>query len=102
MDMDPTRSRKTFGFVEKIRKERGDKPDDVPLFFVSASDGSNVVALFKEAIKRACKFKEELLKGGGTFVDEVLQFIEEEEKRENGMFSKPTPTVADEPVPEGA
>jgi hypothetical protein len=82
--MDEQKARKSFGFVDRKREERGNVPNDVPLYFVSASNGANVVAMFKEAISRAVEFKEG---GGGTFVDEVLQFIEEEEKRPGGLFS---------------
>ena len=81
MDMDPEKGKRSFGFVERKREERG---DEVPLYFVSASDGSNVVALFQDAIKRALEFRE---KGTGNFVDEVLEFIKEEEKRSDGLFN---------------
>jgi GTPase SAR1 family protein len=84
MDMDISKARKTFGFVERKREERANGPDDMPLYFVSASNGTNVVAMFQEAIKRAWDFKES---GAGTFADEILQFIQEEEARVDGIFS---------------
>lgn len=88
IDMDPTRAQKSFGFVEKKRQERGGK-DALPFFFVSASDGSNVVTIFKQAIKMGCEFKTQLQRGsGGTFVDDVLQFIEDEEKRPDGVYQQ--------------
>lgn len=83
--MDPSRATKTFAFVDKKRQERGGD-DNLPFYFVSAADGSNVVSIFKEAIKKGCEYKEKLKVGKGTFVDEVLQFIEDEEKRPNGLF----------------
>ncbi|KAI9096925.1 P-loop containing nucleoside triphosphate hydrolase protein [Phlyctochytrium arcticum] len=115
IDVDPARARKSFGFIERRRAERieataststaGQRPpitgshvnlsesDDpsthphLPLFFSSASDGTNVVGIFREAIRRAMTFKE--TKGNeGTFVDQVLAFIGEEEGKEGGMFSK--------------
>ncbi|KAJ3024058.1 UNVERIFIED_CONTAM: Rab-like protein 2A [Siphonaria sp. JEL0065] len=98
VDMDPSRARKSFGFIERRREERRvarkelgirDDEDDVdmPLFLCSASDGTNVVAAFKDAIRRAVEFKEggEV---GGTFVDEILSFIREEENVTGGLFSK--------------
>lgn len=94
IDMDPSRATKSFGFIEKRRAERGGADDDLPFYFVSAADGSNVVTIFRDAIKRAVSYKESLSKegssGGGNFVDEVLQFIEEEEKRPDGIFSSTT------------
>lgn len=100
IDVDATRTRKSFGFIDRRRAElaeaAGTHPDEpnrdpsesefLPLFFASASDGTNVVSIFREAIKRAVKFKEQ--GGEGTFVDEVLAFIQEEERRDNGLFAK--------------
>ncbi|KAJ3260302.1 Rab-like protein 2A [Boothiomyces macroporosus] len=87
IDMDPSRATKSFAFVEKRRIERGGNEQDLPFYFVSASDGSNVVTIFKEAIARATTYKEDLASGkAGTFVDEVLQFIKEEEQRPDGLF----------------
>ncbi|KAJ3008692.1 Rab-like protein 2A [Thoreauomyces humboldtii] len=98
IDVDASRARKSFGFVDRRRAERAEaanqtttsdasEMDHLPLFFSSASDGTNVVSIFREAINRGMAFK----KGGesGTFVDEVLAFIREEEgKGEGGMFKK--------------
>ncbi|KAJ3318607.1 Rab-like protein 2A [Blyttiomyces sp. JEL0837] len=106
VDMDPSRARKSFGFVERRRAERVealrnlkghsrtgndghviDEESVMPLYFCSASDGTNVVAAFKEAVRRAVEFKESG-QVGGSFVDEVLSFLREEETRPNGgMFS---------------
>ncbi|KAI9334586.1 P-loop containing nucleoside triphosphate hydrolase protein [Obelidium mucronatum] len=97
VDMDPSRARKSFGFIERRREERraarqeshqgvgeDDDEEDMPLFLCSASDGTNVVSAFKDAIRRAVQFKEggEV---GGTFVDEILNFIREEEKRRRAV-----------------
>ena len=93
IDMDPSRATKSFGFIEKRRAERGGNETELPFYFVSAADGANVVSIFREAISSGLAYKEKLLKeGGGTFVDEVLQFIQEEEKRPDGLFSNPTST----------
>lgn len=82
VDMDPEISKKSFGFVERKRVETG---QEVPFYCVSASNGINVVALFQDAIKKAVEYKD---KGGDTFVDQVLEFIKEEEQRADGIFSK--------------
>jgi GTPase SAR1 family protein len=104
VDVDPSRAGMTFGFVERRREERlaaarareggmghddgkdEEEEEEMPLFLCSASDGTNVVKAFKEAVRRAVAFKE---KGepSGTFVDEVLKFIEEEERIPGGLFA---------------
>ncbi|KAJ3068467.1 Rab-like protein 2A [Podochytrium sp. JEL0797] len=95
VDMDPSRARKSFGFVERRREERAESRGgggvegggvDMPLFLCSASDGTNVVAAFQEAVRRAVLFKENG-EVGGTFADEILSFIREEEKG-GGLFSR--------------
>ncbi|KAJ3347201.1 Rab-like protein 2A [Entophlyctis luteolus] len=117
VDMEPARARTSFAFVERRRAERraarrrtaadagaatddddddddddrdrdrdhGD--EDMPLFLCSASDGTNVVAAFRDAIKRAAAFKDggEV---GAAFVDEVLSFIREEEASADGLFAR--------------
>lgn len=86
IDVDPSRAKKSFGFIQKIREARGED-EETPFYCGSASDGSNVVGMFKEAIKRAVKYKEfGAPPGKETFVDEVLRFMEEEE-RPGGLFS---------------
>jgi Rab-like protein 2 len=85
IDMDPSRASKSFQFVENRIKERG----EFPFYFVSASDGSNVVTIFKHAIELAAKYKNKLRKGdGGNFVDQVMEFIREEEVRPDGLYAK--------------
>ncbi|KAJ3194236.1 Rab-like protein 2A [Irineochytrium annulatum] len=84
VDMDPSRAKKAFGFVDRRREERGGGDEALPFFMCSASDGTNVVAAFREAIRRAVLFKES--GESGTFVDEVLRFIEDEE-HDGGIFA---------------
>jgi Rab-like protein 2 len=84
IDMDPSRATKSFQFVEKRKEER----KEFPFHFVSAADGSNVVTIFKEAIKMAQIYKDKLIKGNtGTFIDQVMEFMREEEKNPNGIFT---------------
>lgn len=93
IDMDPSRAGKSFQFVEKRVQERGGKESDFPLYFVSASDGSNVVSIFKEAISKAVLYKEDIANGkSGTFVDEVMAFIKDEETRPDGLFANNIPS----------
>lgn len=81
----------------------GKEHEEMPLFLCSASDGTNVVSAFKEAVRRAVRYKEVtsvLARGSsvnasssssssgkgaaGMFVDEVLDFLREEELRADG------------------
>ncbi|KAI9342798.1 P-loop containing nucleoside triphosphate hydrolase protein [Zopfochytrium polystomum] len=146
VDMDPDVAKKSFGFVERRRRERaeaaaaaaasaakygerergavgsvaslaslGKEEEDMPLFLCSASDGTNVVSAFREAIRRAVRFKEEgcgrragssssssgqagACDGGaegGLFVDDVLDFLREEEARpDGGLFRRMEPQAA--------
>ena len=87
IDLDPTRAAKAFAFAEKKRKERGGQEEDFPFYFVSAADGSNVVTIFRDAISKAWDYKHSIKSGGGTFVDDVLLFIKEEESKANGLFN---------------
>ncbi|KAJ3304290.1 Rab-like protein 2A [Kappamyces sp. JEL0829] len=95
IDMDPSRATKSFAFVQKRVEERGGKESDFPLYFVSASDGSNVVTIFQEAIKRAVQFRNDVANGKcDNFIDEVMGFINEEKKNPNGMFAEPKEVTA--------
>lgn len=44
----------------------------MPIFYVSASDGTNVVKLFNEAIRAALKYK----KNPTDFVDNILEELQ--------------------------
>lgn len=98
IDMDPSRATRTFQFIQKHIPSRGGKESDFPLYFVSASDGSNVVTIFQEAIKRATEYKQDVQSGKcENFIDEVMEFMRDEEKRaDGGIFKKdaPDPTLS--------
>jgi Rab-like protein 2 len=66
VDLDERQARKSFRFSEK---------HNIPLFFVSASNGTNVVAAFRTAIDKAIQYK---MSGTSDFVEDVLKFIHEE------------------------
>ena len=117
VDAEPSRAKKSMAFLDRRRSERAalgapslnfhesplqnddnnqdnssnnsnkNNNIDMPLYLCSASDGTKVVAAFKEAIRRAVIFKESGERGG-TFVDEVLKFIQEEENVAGGLFAK--------------
>lgn len=63
IDADPVVTRKAFNFPKKF---------GIPLYFVSASDGTNVVKLFTDAIKSAVQYKQ----NPNDFVDEILKELE--------------------------
>jgi len=63
IDIDYEVTNKQFNFAKKYR---------MPFYFVSASDGTNVVKVFREAIRLALDYKE----NSTDFVDEVLKELE--------------------------
>lgn len=64
IDMDSNITKKQFNFPIK---------HCMPIYFVSASNGANVVKAFREAIKLALHYKE----NSTDFVDEVLKELDE-------------------------
>lgn len=63
IDANPTVTKKSFHLPQKLK---------MPLYFVSASDGTNVVKLFNDAIKNAVMYK----KNPTDFFDKVMQELE--------------------------
>ncbi|XP_061060697.1 rab-like protein 2B isoform X5 [Eubalaena glacialis] len=66
-------TQKSFNFARKF---------SLPLYFVSAADGTNVVKLFSDAIRLAVSYKQ----NSRDFMDEVLQELENvslEQKKED-------------------
>ena len=47
---------------------------NLPFYFVSASDGTNVVKVFEEALREAMRYKEG---GKGDFVTECLELFDD-------------------------
>ncbi|XP_058529615.1 rab-like protein 2B isoform X1 [Ochotona princeps] len=82
-------TQKSFSFAKKF---------SLPLYFVSAADGTNVVKLFSDAIRLAVSYKQ----NSQDFMDEVLQELENfklEEEEENvpdqeqsGSIGSPSPS----------
>lgn len=86
-------TQKNFSFAKKF---------SLPLYFVSAADGTNVVKLFNDAIRLAVAYKE----SSQDFMDEVLQELEnfkledtpelqEEDtpdQEQSGMTKSPSPS----------
>ena len=64
IDVDYRVTRKNFAFASKR---------NLPFFFVSASDGTNVVQLFTEAIRLAVDCKQN--PPAGDFVQDVLDLL---------------------------
>ncbi|XP_059537226.1 rab-like protein 2B isoform X2 [Myotis daubentonii] len=63
IDADIKVTQKSFNFARKF---------SLPLYFVSAADGTNVVKLFNDAIRLAVSYKQ----NSQDFMDEVLQELE--------------------------
>ncbi|XP_061060696.1 rab-like protein 2B isoform X4 [Eubalaena glacialis] len=73
IDADIKMTQKSFNFARKF---------SLPLYFVSAADGTNVVKLFSDAIRLAVSYKQ----NSRDFMDEVLQELENvslEQKKED-------------------
>ncbi|XP_054845075.1 rab-like protein 2B isoform X2 [Eublepharis macularius] len=89
IDADMKMTQKSFSFARKL---------NLPFYFVSAADGTNVVKLFSDAIKLAVAYKQ----NAGDFMDEVLEELENVElekkggdlsdKEEDGPEEKPPST----------
>jgi Rab-like protein 2 len=67
IDVDYNVTRKEFKFASK---------HDLPFFFVSAADGTNVVKVFHSAVIAGQRFKE----GGGDTIAEILKMIGDQER----------------------
>ncbi|XP_025714443.1 rab-like protein 2B isoform X3 [Callorhinus ursinus] len=89
IDADIKMTQKSFNFARKF---------SLPLYFVSAADGTNVVKLFNDAIRLAVSYKH----NSRDFMDEVLQELENfdlEQKEEEvpdrvqrGNIESPSPS----------
>ncbi|XP_013784624.1 rab-like protein 2A [Limulus polyphemus] len=69
IDVDIKVTKKSFNFSKKF---------GMPFYFVSASDGTNVVKMFQDAIRCAVQYK----KNPTDFIDEVMQELENFESSE--------------------
>lgn len=71
IDVDYSVTQKSFAWPLK---------HNLPFYFCSASDGTNVVKLFEEAIKLAVNYKDH----GADFVDEVLDLLHDDSLGKGG------------------
>ena len=71
IDFDYNVTRKEFKFAAK---------HNLPFFFVSAADGTNVVKVFESAVREAKRFKE----SGGDLLSDMLDFLGEKESGVGG------------------
>ncbi|XP_074840360.1 rab-like protein 2B isoform X1 [Carettochelys insculpta] len=74
IDADMKMTQKSFNFARKF---------NLPFYFVSAADGTNVVKLFSDAIKLAVAYKQ----NSGDFMDEVMRELENFELQKKGEDS---------------
>ncbi|XP_020729533.1 rab-like protein 2B isoform X1 [Odocoileus virginianus] len=82
-------TQKSFNFARKF---------SLPLYFVSAADGTNVVKLFNDAIRLAVSYKQ----NSRDFMDEVLQELENinlKQEEEEEMPDKEQPGRIQSPSP---
>eukprot|EP01147_Barroeca_monosierra_P008866 gene8866-1220_t len=71
IDVDYSITQKSFGFPKK---------HNLPFYFVSASDGTNVVKVFTQAIESATHYKE----NSDDFVDQVMELLKEDTFADDG------------------
>ncbi|XP_060063267.1 rab-like protein 2A [Ylistrum balloti] len=76
IDVDISVTKKNFNFAKKYR---------MPFYFVSASDGTNVVRMFKDAIRAAVDYKS----NSTDFMDEIMKELENFELEEEQKDSEP-------------
>lgn len=81
IDVDYNVTKKSFNFAKKYH---------MPFYFVSASDGTNVVKVFREAIRLGLDYKD----NATDFVDEVLKELEnlDDNKDVSSTASSTSPT----------
>jgi len=77
IDVDYSVTKKSFNFAKKYH---------MPFYFVSASDGTNVVKVFREAIRLGLDYKD----NSTDFVDEVLKELEHMEETDKSLASTPS------------
>ncbi|XP_038596657.1 rab-like protein 2A isoform X2 [Tachyglossus aculeatus] len=76
IDADMKVTQRSFNFARKF---------SLPLYFVSAANGTNVVKLFNDAIRLAVSYKQ----NSSDFMDEVLQELEKFELEQEGPSPDP-------------
>eukprot|EP01017_Pseudomicrothorax_dubius_P027816 TRINITY_DN3250_c0_g1_i1.p1 TRINITY_DN3250_c0_g1~~TRINITY_DN3250_c0_g1_i1.p1 ORF type:complete len:154 (+),score=38.08 TRINITY_DN3250_c0_g1_i1:97-558(+) len=68
IDLDPKVTEKTFKFAQQY---------DLPFYYVSAADGTNVVKIFKDAIKMGIDYK--LNPKKDNFYNDVMDLLKDDE-----------------------
>nr|XP_056701825.1 rab-like protein 2B [Euleptes europaea] len=86
IDADMKMTQKSFSFARKF---------NLPFYFVSAADGTNVVKVFNEAIQLAVDYKQ----NSSDFMDEVLEELENFELEKKGGDSSDKEEVDPEEKP---
>ena len=66
IDIDERATQRKYKFVEDL---------GVPFNFVSAADGTNVVAIFRQALEEAVKYKED--PNNDDFMKEVIDLLKD-------------------------
>ncbi|XP_062435139.1 rab-like protein 2B isoform X2 [Rhea pennata] len=86
IDADMKVTQKSFNFARKF---------NLPFYFVSAADGTNVVKLFNDAIKLAVAYKQ----NSGDFMDEVMQELESFDLQKSEDLSETEESCSEEKPP---
>ncbi|CAD8056485.1 unnamed protein product [Paramecium primaurelia] len=64
IDLDPSVTETKFKFAES---------NNLPIYYTSSADGTNVVKVFQEALKAAIEHKQ---KPGGQFMDDLMDYLQ--------------------------
>ena len=91
IDTDPSVTSKAFAFADKHK---------LPLHYVSAADGTNVVALFQTAIAEAAQYKANPKEE--DFMSQVVSLLKEKEGGEKPKSPEEPVADAKEPAPDAA
>lgn len=81
IDVDYSVTKKSFNFAKKYH---------MPFYFVSASDGTNVVKVFREAIRLGLDYKD----NSTDFVDEVMKELQIMEENENKSLPSTSSSIS--------
>jgi len=86
IDMSPEVTKIKFGFARKRK---------LPFYFVSAADGTNVVQIFKEAVRLANHYKDQ---DSTDYVEQCMRLLEDN-KAPKGEQKVNPPTTTTDPLP---
>jgi len=89
IDMSPEVTKIKFGFARKRK---------LPFYFVSAADGTNVVQIFKEAVRMGNHYKD---RDSTDYVEQCMRLLEDNNKIPQGEQKHSPPSNSDDSATKG-